>query len=147
MASLILAVLLTLAAGASLVVQQALNVHLRAAMNSAAWAGLVSYVGGLVCMALLVAALRDPIPAAAAARIPWWAWAGGLFGALYIALAIVLIPQLGTATFVALLEAGQMLAAVAFDHYGALGLTERPVDLPRIVGVALLVAGVVLIRR
>jgi len=37
MASLILAVLLTLAAGASLVVQQALNVHLGAAMNSAAW--------------------------------------------------------------------------------------------------------------
>jgi bacterial/archaeal transporter family-2 protein len=98
-------------------------------------------------MALLLTALRDPIPAGAVARIPWWAWSGGLFGALYIGLAIVLVPQLGTATFVALLLAGQMLASVAFDHYGAFGLAERPVDLPRMIGVALLVAGVVLIRR
>jgi transporter family-2 protein len=126
MANLLLATLLTLAAGASLVLQQALNVYLRAALNSAAWAGFVSYVGGLLCMALLLTALRDPIPAGAVARIPWWAWSGGLFGALYIGLAIVLVPQLGTATFVALLLAGQMLASVAFDHYGAFGLEVLP---------------------
>ena len=81
------------------------------------------------------------------ARIPWWAWAGGVFGALYIVLGIHLVPQLGAATFIALLIAGQMSASVAFDHFGWLGLPQRSADLPRLAGIVLLVAGVMLIRR
>jgi transporter family-2 protein len=34
-----------------------------------------------------------------------------------------------------------------FDHYGWLGLEQRPIDVLRLIGVCLLVAGVVLIRR
>ena len=95
-------------------------------------------------MALLVLALRDPLPTASvAARIPWWAWSGGLFGALFIGLAILLVPQLGAATFFALLVTGQMLASLTFDHVGMLGVAQRPVDLPRLLGVALLIGGVV----
>lgn len=60
---------------------------------------------------------------------------------------ILLVPKIGAATFIALLVAGQMLASVAFDHFGLLGLTQRPVDLPRLIGVALLIGGVLLIRR
>ena len=50
------------------------------------------------------------------------------------------------AFFVALLVAGQMVASVAFDHFGALGLSEHPVDIPRLIGAVLLVVGVALIR-
>ena len=39
-----------------------------------------------------------------------------------------------------------MFASVAFDHFGALGLSEHPLDLPRVIGAVLLVLGVVLIR-
>jgi transporter family-2 protein len=148
MSQILIPIALTVLAGASIVLQQALNANLRFELNSAIWAGVMSYVVGLACMLLLVIAWRDPIPSVvAAARIPWWAWTGGLFGAIYIALAVILVPQLGAATFVALLVAGQMLASIAFDHYGALGLAQRHIDLPRMIGVALLVAGVVLIRR
>ena len=134
-------------AGAS-VVQQVLNANLRAALNSAAWSGFVSYLVGLACMALLIVALRDPArPASVAVRLPWWAWGGGLFGATFIGLAVLLVPQLGAATFIALLVTGQMLAPVALDHFGLLGLAQRPVDLPRLLGVAPLVGGGVLVRR
>ncbi|HEY8565697.1 MAG TPA: DMT family transporter [Beijerinckiaceae bacterium] len=140
--------LLAVAAGVSIVVQQAMNASLKAAIGSAAWAGFVSYFVGLVSMALFAAALRDPVPAAAlAARVPLWAWWGGLFGAIFIALAILLVPTLGAATFIALFVTGQMLASVTFDHFGAFGLAQRAIDGPRLVGVALLIAGVVLIRR
>jgi bacterial/archaeal transporter family-2 protein len=143
-----LSAVLAVLAGAGLVVQQILNANLRAGLASAAWAGFASYFVGLACMAFLVMALRDPMPAASlAGRIPWWTWTGGLFGALFIGLAILLVPKLGAATFFALLVTGQMLASVLFDHVGLLGLAQRPVDLPRLVGVALLVGGVVLIRR
>jgi bacterial/archaeal transporter family-2 protein len=40
-----------------------------------------------------------------------------------------------------------MIAALAVDHFGWLGVPERQIDLPRLLGVALLVGGVVLIRR
>jgi hypothetical protein len=42
---------LAAAAGVSIVVQQALNANLRAAIGSAAWSGFSSYLVGLVCMA------------------------------------------------------------------------------------------------
>ena len=148
MLNTVFSILLALVAGISVVVQQALNANLRTALGSAAWSGLISYAVGLISMVLLTLALRDPVPSAAvAARIPWWAWSGGLFGAIFIALAILLIPQLGAATFIALLVAGQMLVSITLDHYGWLGLEQRSVDLPRLIGAGLLVAGVVLIRR
>lgn len=148
MLGLALPVLLAVAAGVSVVVQQVLNSNLRITLNSAAWSGFISYFVGVVCMALLALVLGDPLPSASvAARIPWWAWSGGLFGAIFIGLAILLVPNLGAATFLALLVTGQMLASVTFDHFGWLGLAQRPIDAPRLIGVALLIAGVVLIRR
>ena len=148
MLSVALPILLAVAGGVSIVVQQALNANLRTELSSAVWSGFVSYFVGLLCMALLVLALREPVPPlAVATRIPWWAWSGGLFGAVFIGLAILLVPKLGAATFIAVLVAGQMLASLAFDHWGWLGLAQRPVDLPRLLGVVLLIAGVVLIRR
>jgi len=148
MLSLALYVLLAVAAGVSVVIQQVLNSNLRMALNSAAWSGFMSYLVGVVCMALLALLIGDPFPSASvAARIPWWAWSGGLFGAIFIGLAIVLVPHLGAATFLALLVTGQMFASVTFDHFGWLGLAQRPIDALRLLGVALLIAGVVLIRR
>ena len=140
--------LLAVLAGASVALQQVLNANLRMALNSAAWSGFASYFVGVACMALLALALGDPVPSAAVAgRIPWWAYSGGLFGAIFIGLAIILVPQLGAATLIVLLVTGQMLAAVMFDHFGWLGLAQRPIDLPRLAGIAFLIGGCVLIRR
>jgi transporter family-2 protein len=148
MLNLALPITLAFAAGISIVIQQALNANLRHALDSAAWSGFASYFVGVICMAVLAVALRDPVPSAAvASRIPWWAWSGGLFGAIFIGLAIYLIPILGAATFISVLIAGQMLTSVAFDHFGWLGLEQRTVDLPRLIGAGLLIAGVILIRR
>jgi bacterial/archaeal transporter family-2 protein len=139
--------ILAAAAGISLVVQQALNANLRTALGSAAWSGFMSYFIGVVCMAALALLFRDPVPSAAiAARIPWFAWSGGLFGAIFIGLGIFLVPQLGAATFFALLIAGQMLGSIAFDHFGLLGVPVHPISAIRVAGALLLVGGVILIR-
>ena len=144
----LLPTLLAAAAGMCIVVQQALNANLREALGSAAWSGFASYAMVLAFMAVLAVVLRDPAPPLGiAARLPWWAWTGGLFGATYIALAILLVPKLGAAPFIALLVAGQMATSLAFDHFGWLGLARRPIAPTRAAGVLLLVAGVALIRR
>lgn len=148
MHTIVLPIALAFTAGISIVIQQALNANLRTALDSAIWSGFTSYLVGLLCMAVLVIALREPIPSAGVmSRIPWWAWSGGMFGAIFIAFAIYLVPVLGAATFISLLIAGQMIASITFDHFGWLGLAQRTIDLPRLIGAGLLIAGVVLIRR
>lgn len=138
---------LALGAGVSVVTQQTLNGSLRTALGSPAWAGLVSYAGGLLTMIVAVIALREGVPSLRVmAAVPWWAWSGGLFGGAFILLAILLLPSLGAATLFALVIAGQVLAAVTLDHFGAFGLAQHPISAARLIGAAFLIAGVILIR-
>ncbi len=134
-------------AGASIVFQAAVNADLRFALNSASWAALISYVGGALAMVVFVAVSGSPwLTSADLARTSWLSWFGGLFGAVYVVAAILLLPRLGAATLLALFVTGQMVMSVALDHYGILGVPQHSVDLPRLLGCALLVLGVVLIR-
>jgi transporter family-2 protein len=140
--------LLAALAGVCATLQPVINAQLRAGLNSAVWANFANFVVGIGAIALTAALLRAPIPQASfAARVPWWGWTGGLLGATYVGLAIVLVPRIGAATYIALLIAGQMIASVLFDHFGVLGLAQRPLDLSRALGVALVIGGVILIRR
>jgi|SRR5689334_11627806 transporter family-2 protein len=143
-----LPIILAVGAGISLVVQQALNTNLRMALGSAVWSGFSSYLVGTIGMALFAIAMREPMPLASVTeKVPFWAWSGGLFGAVFIGLAILLIPQVGAATFFTLLVTGQMLASLCLDHFGLLGVPVHPVSLVRFAGAACLVVGVVLIRQ
>ena len=145
---IVLPIMIAMIAGVSIVTQQALNNNLRFALDSTVWPGFISYFVGLMSMVVFAIVMRQPIPTfGVMARIPWWAWSGGFFGAVFIAIAIFLVPKLGAATFIALFIAGQMLASLAFDHFGWLGLDVRPVDATKLIGAALLVGGVVLMRR
>jgi bacterial/archaeal transporter family-2 protein len=134
-------------AGVSFVFQQAVNSNLRSEIGSPWWAGFISYLGGTVVMLAMIVALREPwLTGAAMSRTSWMSWTGGIFGAIYIVISILLLPRLGAALVVALIVLGQMLGALAFDHFAVLGVPENPISLPRLAGAALLVAGVILIR-
>lgn len=139
---------LALGAGISVATQQVLNGSLRTSLGSPALAGLVSYAVGLLTMIVAVIALGERLPSSKTmAEVPWWAWSGGMFGGAFILLAILLLPSLGAATLFALVISGQVLAAVTLDHFGAFGLTPHPIGTARLMGAALLIAGVVLIRE
>jgi transporter family-2 protein len=139
---------LALGAGVSVATQQVLNGSLRTALSSPAWTGLISYAGGLLTMIIAVIALREQVPSwKTVVEVPWYAWSGGVFGAIFILLAILLLPSLGAATLFALVIAGQVLAAITLDHFGALGLAPHPIGAARLAGAALLIAGVILIRE
>lgn len=138
---------LALGAGVSVAVQQVLNGAMRIALASPAWAGFVSYAGGLLTMIAVLLVLGERVPSSKAiANTPWWAWSGGVLGGIFILLMIVLLPSLGATTLIALVVAGQMAAAITLDHFGAFGLTPHPISVSRLLGAALLIAGVVLIK-
>jgi bacterial/archaeal transporter family-2 protein len=64
--------LLAVGAGVSFVFQQVVNSDLRMTLDSAAWAGFVSYLGGTLCMLIVALALREDVPSVAAiARSNW----------------------------------------------------------------------------
>lgn len=135
-------------AGVAVITQQVFNANLRSALDSPAWAGLASYLVGTLCMVAFIVATRDPVPPLAAARgASWYLWTGGALGGFFIIMAIFLVPKLGAASFIALFVVGQMLASLAFDHFGAFGLEKHAASPVRLAGAALLIAGVVLIRR
>ena len=143
----ILLYLAALGAGISVAVQQVLNGSLRASLNSPAWAGFASYLGGLITMVVVLLAMREQMPSwKLVTATPWWAWSGGILGGVFILLVILLLPSLGAATLLALVVAGQMSAAVVMDHFGAFGLTTHHVSVSRLLGVALVIAGVALIK-
>jgi transporter family-2 protein len=143
----ILLYLAALGAGISVSVQQVLNGSLRASLNSPAWAGFASYLGGLLTMIVVLLAMREQMPSwKLVTATPWWAWSGGILGGVFILLVILLLPSLGAATLLALVVAGQMSAAVIMDHFGAFGLAQHSLSTSRLLGVALVIAGVVLIR-
>ncbi len=139
--------LLGMAAGMSFVVQQVLNTNLRGCLGSASWAAFISYLGGVITMLVVLLVMREPwLSAVSVIESSWWMWTGGFFGAIYIVVAVVLVPKLGAATVVALIVAGQMLTSLVFDQFGLLGLIQHPVSVLRIIGAMLLIAGVILIR-
>jgi transporter family-2 protein len=134
-------------AGVSFIFQQVINANLRSEIGSPWWAGLISYLGGTIVMFGMVVAMREPwLSAPAISRTSLISWTGGIFGAVYIAVSILLLPRLGAAVVVALIVLGQMVGAMLFDHYGLLGLPQTPITLTRLGGAALLIGGVVLMR-
>ena len=133
--------------GAGLTVQVGMNATVRLAIGSPMLAAIVNFVVGLAGLVIVALASGARWTPGSAAAVPAWAWFGGLLGAAYVASTTVLGPRLGAAPLLALTLAGQMAAALAVDHYGVIGFPQSPLTAPRLLGAALLVAGVLLIMR
>ncbi len=140
--------ILTALVGASLAVQIGLNATMSRHAGSPLAAALINFAVGTLVLLLLMLLGRGSLPALAqAGGAPWWAWSAGVLGACFIAASTAFGPQIGGATFLAILVSGQMIAALAIDHYGVLDFPVRPLDGWRLAGVLLVVAGVFLLAR
>jgi len=147
--SYLLCCLAVVGAGVSVALQQVLNANLKTQLESPWWAGFMSYFVGALLM--LAVALTSPAPRLSAAfgraNSSWVSWTGGLFGAIFIATTIFMIPRLGAATVLALIVVGQMLGSLTFDHFGILGIPQHAATFTRLIGAVFLILGVVLIRK
>lgn len=139
--------LLALVAGILVAVQAPTNAILAKASGSPVVAAFISFLVGTVALAALVAATSGRVFAPELRDVPWYAWVGGLYGAIFVAVAAFAAPRIGIGVLLTAAIAGQLLAAVILDHYGFFGLPRQPVNLTRIAGVALVLAGAVLVRR
>ena len=136
-----------LATGAAIAVQALANSRLRVALGTPVWAAIAQFIVGLAALAVIAIVTRQPSPETGGLwRMPWWGWLGGAVGALFIVVSIVLTPRLGTALTLATITVGQLIAALALDHYGWLGAPVVRLSLPRLLGAICLLAGIALMR-
>ncbi|MEM9838303.1 MAG: DMT family transporter [Pseudomonadota bacterium] len=137
-----------LAIGIALSSQGAINGRLASHVSGALPAAVVSFSVGLLALLAVTVLLRQPLPTASGLQAaPWWALIGGMLGAMAVTGAAFFVPQIGVATWVAAIIAGQLIGALVLDHFGWLGVQVRPVNLVRAAGVVCLAAGVILIQR
>jgi bacterial/archaeal transporter family-2 protein len=139
-------VLLSLLTGIAIAVQTGVNTQLRLHLGGALPAVFVSFAVGMILIVFALVGARTPFPLAQLTRAPWWMWLGGVLGVFIVSTNIIVAPRLGAALLMSLAIAGQLGAAVVLDHYGAFAFPVHPISLGRVVGSALLIAGVALIR-
>jgi bacterial/archaeal transporter family-2 protein len=142
-----LLLLLALATGAGIAAQAVINARLRVVLGEPLWAAAVQTFIGLALILLVALVLRQPAPLTAGLeRAPWWVWTGGLLGATYVTVSIILVPRLGAALMLAAMLVGQLVFALLIDHFGWFGATPIRLTPSRALGVALLIGGFLLLR-
>lgn len=141
------AVAAVIVGGAFTALQGPTNARLAGAVASPVNAALISFAVGTLVLAALAAVLRTPPDMAATRALPFWAWLGGAYGAVFVVAAAFAVPRLGVASTITLMIAGQLALSLVLDHFGWLGVPRQPLSLTRVAGVALVLAGVLLVRR
>jgi transporter family-2 protein len=139
--------LFAVAAGAMLPIQFGINAQLASWVGSPVRATFVSFaVGAAVLLVAMLLFARGWPGTEKLGAAPWWVWVGGCFGAFYVLGSVVTAPKLGVAALFAFILAGQAAASLAVDHFGWVGFEENPITPGRLLGLALVAAGVAAVR-
>lgn len=145
--ALLIPILLVFFAGSMVAIQAPTNAILAKAGGSPILAALISFAVGTVALFAVWLLTPNRPSTTAFAALPWYAWIGGLYGAVFVAVAAYAAPKIGIASLITIGIAGQIAMALLLDHVGALGLPRDPINLGRVAGAVLVIAGVVLVRR
>lgn len=140
--STLLPMLLAIAAGVAVPFQAAANAALGRELGHPLWATLMSLAISVLVLLPVMMSMHVTAPDwGAALHGPAWRWLGGVAGVIYISIALILTPRLGAAGFIVSVIVGQMLASLLIDHFGLLEMAQRPINLGRLSGIMLMVAG------
>jgi bacterial/archaeal transporter family-2 protein len=140
------AVILTAGAGGLIALQAPINAGLGKATGDLPSA-LISFLVGTAALLLIVVVSGKAGGISHATDVRWYYLIGGLLGAIYVANALVAVGSIGAGGVAAATVAGQLTASVAADRLGILGLEQIALTPQRILGVALLLVGTLLVVR
>jgi len=142
-----LAVVLTAIGGGLVALQAPINSMLGRSVGTFQ-AAFVSFTIGTLLLAVIATLAKGGLGQIGEARqLSWYYLTGGLLGAAYVTTVLVTVRTLGAGGAVAATIAGQLTISVVIDHYGLLGVDRDPVSALKLVGVALLALGTLLVVR
>jgi transporter family-2 protein len=143
-----LAVLATVAAGGIVAAQAPVNNVLSHRVGTFG-AVSVNFLVGTVLVLFVTFAFAGGIQSAEGVDSPaWYYWLfGGLAGVAIVLTTLITVRELGAGGVTAATIAGQLTLSVVLDRLGVLGLEERAITWDKLLGIALLAAGTVLVVR
>lgn len=124
-----------------------MNTRLGKAAGNPVYAALLSFLVGTVGLILYILITRQTVSWAGIKEAPGYVWLGGIVGAFYVAVTILAFPRLGPGVTFGLIVAGQMIMSVVLEHNNILVVQSNPINVMKILGIALIIAGVVIIRK
>jgi transporter family-2 protein len=136
---------LALLAGVLLTVQVGANTQLSKGAGGPFAATTLQLGLGAVILILLAALLGTLGAVSLLPGATWWHAIGGLASAFYVCSTIVLFARLGAIVSVGLFIAGQMMASLALDGFGLLGVEPAPIGVAGAVGALAVVVGAAVI--
>eukprot|EP00128_Syssomonas_multiformis_P005222 Colp12_sorted_trinity150504_noHs@24463 len=116
--------------GVGLPIQTGISNQLGKALGHGLRSAAVSFVMGLTILAIALVP-RKPYPDVwfcfrpGGPKVRWWEFLGGLLGAIYLALVIVVAGQIGFALTFVCVVTGQLTVSLFLDHIGFLGVPVR----------------------
>lgn len=139
--------ILVVLAGAMLPFQAGLNSRVGKEIASPVWASLISFVVGAIALLIYVTVTKTSFQPSGFKTVPPYAWSAGALGAFYVTVVILAFPRLGPALTFGLIVAGQLFLSLIMDHFNVLVHQQHEINWFRILGMLLIVAGVVVIRK
>jgi transporter family-2 protein len=73
-------------------------------------------------------------------------YGAGLLIGFYGLSATIIIPRLGAASFISFILVAQLLTSAAIDQYGLFGMAKRPIDITKLVGLIVIMAGILVME-
>lgn len=70
--------------------------------------------------------------------VPKWQWIGGILGAIYVTIVVLMVPRIGIASVLVMIIAGQLLMSAVIDNYGLFGSAVIPFDWKRLLSLILM---------
>lgn len=133
--------------GSMIPLQLVFNAQLGTMTRSPYSAGIIVFIVGLLTMSVMALVMRPSFPTAQElTSTPFTAYLGGLIAAVYIVAIIIVSPRLGVGLTTALILCGQLVMALALDHFGAFGNPQISINLWRVAGVLMMLGGVAAIK-
>lgn len=143
----VLWIIIAFVSGAFLPIQAGLNTRLGKSIESPVYASMISFIVGVFAVVVYIIFTKQHVAWVGIKTAPAYAWIGGALGAFYVTAIILAFPRIGPALTFGLVVAGQMVIAVLLDHFNILVVQQHSINIWRILGVLMIVAGVVIIRK
>ncbi|NJL46645.1 MAG: EamA-like transporter family protein [Leptolyngbyaceae cyanobacterium SM2_5_2] len=106
----------------------------------------ITYLGGTLIATVVMITIQGG-NLKAWSTVPWYALTTGLMGLLIVGSIGYVVPRLGLAAGFTAMVAAQFIGGAIIDHYGLFHAAIRPMDGPKVLGMALLMVGVALLVR
>jgi len=137
--------LLALLGGAAVAIQSQINGGLGKKVGVLE-ASLISFGVGTIAL-LFIVLFWGKGNLLSVTDVPKWQLIGGLLGAFFVIVTVLVVPKIGVAPALIGIVAGQIIIGAIVDHFGLFGGQRIPINIQKVAAIALLFASLYLFNH